>query len=575
MKINHISLNNYIGARRVEIALRSPICLISGKNGAGKSSTAEGVRHALTGESVRVSLKKDYKQLVSEGAEAGLAVVDYDDSRAAITLPNGAHELTGPTHPHSALPFVLDAQRFAHLVANERRSLLFGLMGLRTDGESITERMLARQCDAKKVEQIAPFLRAGFEAGQKESQGKAREAKASWKTITGGETYGSVKAASFRIEKPEAFPEKLVQDNANLAALENEIEAQTARLGGLQSRARHVAEQAGKLSDLREKAGRFARIQEKLIKDETELKVWEQKIADTRAQASGEDSFPCPCCGVVLIHRIDDGLAIEYVEPEVKADPEAVVNLPEYEKAMKLMESCVANGKRDLYIADVAAQALKDLDDSAEEVPGAEDITALKARIDTMKQSRTSQQAYIRKGEDAGRKACEADEKAARAAALHQDVQQWDAIADALAPDGIPGEMLAEALGPINERLTLSSNSSEWLRIGIEADMTITAEGGRPYALLSDSEKWRADAMIAEAVAHISGIRLLVLDKADVLDLKGREDLFCWLCDLVETGDVETALVFATLKTLPANLPDSVSCFWIENGRIVKLKEAA
>jgi hypothetical protein len=88
--------------------------------------------------------------------------------------------------------------------------------------------------------------------------------------------------------------------------------------------------------------------------------------------------------------------------------------------------------------------------------------------------------AVIRSLEDAERIASEADFQTERAAVLHKDIQQWDRIGSALAPDGIPGELLAEALGPINERLARSSSIADWLRIGIQADMTIAADGGRP-----------------------------------------------------------------------------------------------
>lgn len=97
----------------------------------------------------------------------------------------------------------------------------------------------------------------------------------------------------------------------------------------------------------------------------------------------------------------------------------------------------------------------------------------------------------------------------------------------------------------------------------------------RPYALLSESEKWRVDAMIAEAIAHLSGVRLLVLDRFDVLDMKGREDLIYWLETLATGGAIETALIFGTLKALPAGLPETVQAFWIDSGVAGQMKEVA
>ncbi|WP_149135673.1 hypothetical protein [Cupriavidus campinensis] len=112
-------------------------------------------------------------------------------------------------------------------------------------------------------------------------------------------------------------------------------------------------------------------------------------------------------------------------------------------------------------------------------------------------------------------------------------------------------------------------------RIGIEADLSITADGGRPYALLSESEKWRADAVIAEAITHLAGLRLLVLDRADVLIGAERDRLFWWLDDLAADGAIDTALVFMSLKAPPAGLPDAITPFWIEDHEVGTVREAA
>ncbi len=147
----------------------------------------------------------------------------------------------------------------------------------------------------------------------------------------------------------------------------------------------------------------------------------------------------------------------------------------------------------------------------------------------------------------------------------------WIAIADALAPDGIPGEMLAEALDPINDRPAQPARDTGWERVCIMSDMRVTM-GLREYRLLSESEKWRADAMLAEAVSCISKIGLLVLDRFDVLDLDGRQALMGWLDVLAQEGEINNALIFGALKALPANLPETIGAHWLQNG--VLLAEA-
>ena len=108
MKITHITAQNYLGARAVELPVTTPIVLLAGKNGAGKSSLQEAIRHALGGEAARVALKKDFKALMSDGASSSPSASPSRparpsasrcaSSRRAATshhrwMPNGRHPL--------------------------------------------------------------------------------------------------------------------------------------------------------------------------------------------------------------------------------------------------------------------------------------------------------------------------------------------------------------------------------------------------------------------------------------------------------------------------------------------------
>lgn len=605
MKITKISTSNFIGARSVEIVVSKPVCLIAGKNGAGKSSVQEAIRMAMTGESVRVGLKKDYGALVTEGQESGFVEVETADASYSVVLPSGK----GLHSENPMLPFVLDAQRFARMDDKERRTFLFGLMGVKLDGASVTQRMLDKGLDAKKVEQIAPFLRAGFDAAQKEAAAKARDAKASWKTATGGETWGKDKAPKWQPAPLPADAEKAGTRHENAVAkmkeVEQELGAAQQALGAAKAKAQARQQMAAQRDELAEKAGRIDRIKAKLGRDEAEVAEWQAKVDEARAKAGVAPVNP-KAPGEFLLRGLASVTA-EFVEltcnhPEVEwdssllnraaahlaeyrklhgepvvgdapaqPDAEAVAKLPEYEKALALVQSAVANDKRDLAAAEQAAAKLKDLDEEAAETI---DLEPLQAKVADLTEKRDGWRAdadkYRAVAEQAARRQAVIDQ----AAALHADVLAWTDIADALAPDGIPGEILAEALGPINDRLHVSAGFAEWEQVVIHSDMRITY-GLRDYALISESEKWRTDAMIAEAVSFLAGVKLLVLDRFDVLDLKGREDLLYWLDGMAEDGDIETALLFGTLKALPAQLPETVAAYWIENGAAGQIKEAA
>lgn len=191
MRIGQINISNYLHAKDVSIKPTTPVTLIAGHNGSGKSSIRDAIQHALTGEASRVKLKKQYDALVTDQSESGFAEIITGENEAfSIVIPSGK----GSHSDNQVLPYVLDAQRFAQLDEKGRRSYLFGVSGIKLDPQTICNMMFSSGCDSEKVERIKPMLRAGFDATMKEAENKAKEAKGGWKTITGGETWGRTRA---------------------------------------------------------------------------------------------------------------------------------------------------------------------------------------------------------------------------------------------------------------------------------------------------------------------------------------------------------------------------------------------
>ena len=581
MKLTNLSIQNFLGAQSVDVALSRPITIFAGKNGAGKSSIQEAVRMALTGESVRANLKKDYGQLVTDGHKSGFAEVEIDGStRVFVTLPEGKTNPPTEYVAPVALPYVLDAQRFAKLTPNDRRAFLFGLMGLSANGAEVKKRLIAKNCDEQKADSIIPMLRSGFDAACKEAQAKARDEKAAWRAIT-GETYGEVKAASWAVEKPAFDAQELADYEHELAECEADLAAENQRMGALQADASRHNTAKAKLPALREKAGKRDRIVEKLTRDEAELNDWHSKVeflrdlvAKKKAVLSPPEKLHCPDCKHELM--LQDGHLIGWIHsgPSKVISDEDAKRLPEYENAFNLMQNTVANDKRDLAEADEAIKAIAELELAAEKYPSDEDIKKSGEAIDGLVNERKECAKKISELKDVERKAKEAESITAKAKSLHQGVEQWSAIADALSPSGIPGEILSEALEPLNDQLHQSFSATKWLKVEVHNDMSITG-GAHDYALLSESEQWRVDAMLAEAIAHLSKLKLLVLDRFDVLDLSGRSELIEWLDTLVDANQLDSALIFGTLKSAPSGLSESIESFWIEAGSIAQLKEAA
>jgi hypothetical protein len=598
MKITSIQVENFLGVRAANVTIAKTITLFAGSNFAGKSSLQEAIRMALTGESVRVGLKKDYPALVADGTKTGYAAVSMTtatgESSAAILLPSGKTNSEGYTLP-SALPYLLDAQRFASLDDKARRTFLFGLMGLKTDLTNMVKRLTDKQLDAAKIERITPMLRAGFDTACTEAKTKGTEAKGAWRQLT-GETYGSVKAKTWKATKLAIDKQAIALASGQLVSIDTELETANQTLGALQSSAQAAIRQATRKPALQEKADKLDRIKTKLATDEKELATWVTKVTEAQAKAGGGAQRK----GLVhdlgaAVHGLlkTDVVFSERDKPKLDAaitalrsyeaehglvgapgDAEANDSLPTLINSRTLMERSVANDKRDLAESEQAAADLRAIAADAVVPPTSEELATAGARVTELKGKRTTTDAELKRLQAVETAAAKADKDTAAAGIHHADVEAWDAIAQQLAPDGIPSEILMEALDPINERLLQSSKDAEWRQVVIHSDMRITADL-REYALLSESEKWRVDAMLAEAISHQSGLKLLVLDRFDVLDIQGRADLLAWLEVLDDAGEIETALLFGTLKALPSDLPASVGAEWISNGRVGQIKEAA
>lgn len=603
MQIQHITVNSFVGARAIDVEITTPVTVFAGPNGAGKSSLREAISAALTGDISRVAYKKEYQAMVTEGTKKAVVSLDTDVGPASLTLPDGRH--VGLTVYTGALPYLLNPERFAQLKSDDRRSFLFEMTGLRATPEKVKGLLAERKCAEKKVEKVLPMLRSGFPAAVKFAEDEAREAKGAWKSVT-GEQWGSDKGADWEAEIPMFDAKRHTEVTEQLSATERRAAAANTELGALQEKHRaYVAsrETAERSADL---ARGLTRIEEKLATDrkhleeaEARLKEAQQRagdapreglvhdlaaavreftviIADTESLVQRETGAILPWSDYDLstVERAYAAYVDQHGEPGAAGDAEARARVPELIKARDLMKRAIENDERDLKAAHGATEALKLKADV--EVVTEEQLTAARTSVTASTSQRDALRAELDRLNTAKRAVEAADSKTKHAAEHHADIVQWLEIAAALSPDGIPGEMLAQALAPINNRLAELAAFAQWAVPTVESDMTIRANG-RLYSLLSESERYRVDALIALTIAVLSESRIVFFDRFDVLDLKGRGDLLALLDDMAAQNEIATALVFGTLKKAPEGLPPTTRAHWIENGELhaVRLAEAA
>ncbi|HCR1227032.1 AAA family ATPase [Pseudomonas aeruginosa] len=571
MRITKLEITNFQGLRHAALDVSAPVLLVAGHNGAGKSSLLDAISHAFTGKPGRVAQKQHIGQLITEGAKKGEARVEWLDESGevqacGVALPSGKGS---PLADSPFLPFVLDASRFVALDAKDRRRVLFDLTGASTSPAEVSKRLKTKGIDLALFEKVKPLLRSGFPAAVEQAKSYASEARGAWKAVT-GENYGSDKANGGEPEAPPAIvsEEELESARAELQATAQDLDEAQQTLGSSKRAHADAQARASRIAALRETAALADRRRNKLATDEANQDEWSEKVMAAEAAASGEPAhqpLTCPHCqGAVDLQA---GQLVPHQPPAKVADPEAAKRLEEYRGYLASAHRAVANSQRDLKESEDAAAQAAALEAETAKAPSAEAIANGEQAINELRQARDRQQAKVQSLQEAFNAAAQRQDVIKQAAGFHSEVCAWSALADALSPTGIPAEILADAIGPVNDTLKRLAGIAGWSPVEISADIDVTF-GGRLYGLLSESERWRCDTTIALAIATISGLRLVLLDRLDVLDLPSRNQAIALMRAMTSDREIDSVIVAGTLKEPMAKTPEWLQAVWIDGGHI-------
>lgn len=590
MKLNSISVTGLIAARNVFVDCTRPVQLIaSDVNEAGKTSALEAVELAL-GRIPRSLLKKDVAALVSAGCEkASIDVLSSEGAgKAAITASGkikvqaigcGEHALAGYLmHPDTIAP--AGAKR-----PDDLKAALFAALGLSADHAAVAKQLLARKRDPALVAQVQPMLRAGFEAAAKHAANAATQLKGEWKAIT-SETWGSEKGAAWSAPVPTAPTAQQVSDirahvdrveqikneaQNTLAALQERKRAQDARITQahgyettitskervtrkLETDRANLAQAQKLVQELEAKAGDAPR--EGLVHDLAAALAWYVPAPDY-------DDRSAAAHGYIATYRA------QYGEPgqRTAGDPEARAALSGARQSLELMQKAVTNSERDLAGVVAAEASLAALQAAGADQPVLlTHIAAAQSEVDLAKQGFEVARAELIRAGQLTDAAAGAASKTERALAIHARIVGWLDIASDLEPSGIPGEMLAQAIGPVNTHMLRSCEYLGLEAVVLGADMSVS-KGGHPYQMLSKGGQWIVSAVLAAALSVVSEQRWVVLDGLDVLGASARVDVLSWLDWLADERELETALVTATLKTRPSlDALENINVTWIYEG---------
>lgn len=562
MKIQSIHIKNLQAIDNLSMTPGAAFVAVAGQNGSGKTSIIDALRMAWMG-AARVPLKKQWPELVAAGAKSGEICIETDAGITKLTLPSGARtggiDLT--PQASAALPFALAPSTIAGLTGDDLRRLLLTINP--QAGNSPRQELLAR---GKIADGIADGM--SFEEAHGFAKQALQHAKADWKAHT-GQAYGAKQSPNWKPESPEAVSEDaMAAAEADLAAATDTATSAQGKLAIVENTFRQQLSQQERRNQLEaEGANKLAGMRSALATDEADLAALLAKrkrhglvhslawaLQDVFLKESNERN-------ALAIDALDEYCAA-YGQPEEPGQPDA-----ELESAIAKLEGIINKTKSNITRAEAAASALADMAKSAEPALAESDLAAA---MQAVTQARNAEQA-ARKALDGLHAQNElhhnAKARAEKAASILAEIDAWASTVDELSPGGIPAKLAKAAADAVNARLRANAIHTGWAQVHIGDDMEITM-GGRAYQLRSESEKWRADAMLAEAISFVSGLGFIALDGFDVLDGAGRSQLIGWLVTLAENcecGGVVNATIPAERRDgFMALPPAAIKTVWLE-----------
>lgn len=584
MKLDYLMADNFLRLNLLEVDMSgATVHLFAGNNEAGKTSIQEAIRFALQGDTPRVGKTIAERALmIRDGSKAGTVGIKVDGVNLIREIKSGkfTQEDMNNVQLPPFLPFLLDAQAFARMTVGARRDFLIRLTGIKTDPEDIERRMKAKGVHERCIADCKAQLRISLTEAHKYAVKQQASAREQWVGLTGRARYGSQIAADWKPDTPEGYdPQALLDSEKESDTIQEAIDALNTRIGSTRAKleeakkALATAGTAEKFDPKKLKAAVRAVDAESIL-----LAGMQSEYSTMNAQlANAREKAPVTCCKCHTQLRVsfrgneaDVSLYKPLTEEEEGKLQAQIIQIAseisDKEGVIRGLRAEVVQHQRLEALAAGSGPAVtqKDVDGIEEQLGGyIESLTQLGINKAAVSESLGNLRAAATLVQNA-------EKIEARAGSLHRGVQAWGKCVEALAPDGIPAEILSDTLKPVNNRLRETSLATRWPQITIDPTMEIQADGRR-YSLLSESSRWRADAALADAIAHLSGLKLLVLDRIDVLDLANRGALMGWVQGIM--GDYETILLFGTLKALP-KLPAGMQGHWVENGEIAK-NEAA
>lgn len=586
-----ISVRDYRGLERADIEL-NPLCLIAGQNEAGKSCLAQAVRAVLAGVAIPIPgvAKKDTKLLVRDGADEGRAVAIAGKEQRTVRWPKASVD-TVCEEGHEAggtwcSQFAVGLKHLLDLDDKERANVLAGYIDSAPSQADLMASMIDAGYSESSAERTWKSIAGpdGWDGTYKKAREYTATLKGQWEGVT-GEKYGSKKAESWF---PDNWPSEDAMVREDLAKMIEKKQSKLERVIGQQAVGKAELDRLKELAAQEPAAEKAIKAAEKKIAklekdyaklaDEVDTAVKEEEEAIRAVEAlpqpgQAENTVPCPACkaDLVVVSKTEIRLPLPAPSGEENFDRQRAIDEAEEAANRATDARKLAQEKAQAADADVKA-ARAELDQHQRNLESAQEAAQKLDQAQTDGASEEDVQA-ARDALSEAQQALAAFDAKAKADTIHTNIGKNDKLIAILAPDGLRRRKLAAGLEAFNDALAELCRAAKWPVVRIDENLQ-AHYGTRPVWAASASGQWRARVVIQVAMAQMDGSAAVVIDEADILDARGRNDLFKMM------GSLTTplrALICMTISK-PSLVPDLEQAglgtsYWVSAGIVETITE--
>ncbi|MHB8069541.1 MAG: AAA family ATPase [Desulfobaccales bacterium] len=581
-----ISIQDVLGIESLSIDLKAPINFIVGENEAGKSSIKDSIQWGFTGSARGQKTQNEQAALIRDGGKA--ADVTISTSNGIIRrkkTPKTHSGVVGPVPKDQEIAAIsCDPLTYLSFPDETRREILFRIIpGLHPTLEEIEKRLTDWLTASEEplndlaklaLNELAELAASkGFKSAAEEAVTRRRIAKALLKEAKVEEPEQRAKIGDKEFILPDYQKAEVEEGLANLQKIRDELLQKKGKsMGDTDDLPKLEKELADLEADPIEppKSGEVERLQVAL-EASRRCMAGLQKQVDNLGPGKAPKCYPAICPAFPGYEQPCPKARQTAIAGKKAAEPAEIEKVQgfltnEQEKVERLKKEFQdAQAKQNAYeqhpqkCRDLTANIARLKTQAAMTAEVDKEIAVLDSRM-KVGQDLLAEVIRFWQQKDA------ADAAAAKMAKAEKEAILYDALAKALAPEGIPSRMIAEALKPMNDLLQvvavhLFPGRTLMLTKELEIDLS-----GSPFVTLSKSAKFRVGVAFQYALTRLAGARLLMIDEADILDPGNRGKLIDFL--LAVRQDFDTILVFATSDHADPSPVPEIQVWWLEKGKI-------